>query len=62
MQKYFDSLIFNLYEGIVIKPFIKNDSDLPYLKVRNEDYLTLIYGYNYKYKYEVLCKSKINKI
>lgn len=58
LHKYFDSLVSNLHEGVVIKPYSKNDSDLPYMKVRNEDYLSLIYGYNYKHKYEILCKSK----
>ncbi len=61
LHKYFDSLVSSLHEGVVIKPFIKNDTDLPYMKVRNEEYLSLIYGYNYKHKYETLCKNKKTK-
>lgn len=40
-------------EGIVMKP---NDINLthvvPYMKVRNPDYLTIIYGYDYKTKFK----------
>lgn len=61
LHKYFDSLVSNLHEGVVIKPFIKSESDLQYMKVRNEEYLSLIYGYNYKHKYEILCNSKKTK-
>lgn len=61
LHKYFDSLVSNLHEGVVIKPFIKNESYLPYMKVRNEEYLTLIYGYNYKHKYKTLCENKKTK-
>lgn len=47
-------------EGIVIKPdlFISNVS--PFIKVRNRDYLTIIYGADYltKHKYEKLLKQK----
>jgi hypothetical protein len=48
-------------EGIVIKPetvFTKGIA--PYLKVRNENYLTIVYGHNYKFekKFEKLINKK----
>jgi predicted kinase len=45
-------------EGVVIKPLTLNDEIAPYMKVRNENYLTLVYGYDYKRRYEALCKQK----
>ena len=48
-------------EGIVMKP---NDINLnhvvPYMKVRNPDYLTIIYGYDYRteYKFQKLYNKK----
>lgn len=47
-------------EGVVIKP-LKYDSSknqIPYMKVRNKNYLTLIYGYDYKLKEEKLARQK----
>ena len=36
-------------EGVVIKPDrITEDRVVPYMKVRNPDYLTLIYGFDYR--------------
>ena len=34
-------------EGIVIKPDTWKVGDIPMIKVRNEEYLRLVYGYNY---------------
>lgn len=36
------------FEGIVLKPDIIINDKIPLLKVRNPDYLTIIYGYDYK--------------
>ena len=49
-------------EGVVVKPLMFY-KDLPpktpeYMKVRNERYLTLVYGYDYKLKYERLVRQK----
>lgn len=48
-------------EGIVVKPYIVyNKGIAPTLKVRNPDYLTIIYGFDYKHpaKYEKLINRK----
>lgn len=48
-------------EGVVIKPWlVYNESVAPYLKARNPDYLTMVYGYDYKLddKYEKLISRK----
>jgi len=48
-------------EGVVVKPeMVYNASTAPYLKVRNHDYLTIVYGYDFKEsgKYEKLIGSK----
>ena len=47
-------------EGVVIKPEYAQGGVAPYLKVRNEDYLSIVYGYDYKFphKYEKLIKQK----
>lgn len=47
-------------EGIVIKPEYKKRGVLPYLKVRNPEYLSIIYGYDYRFphKYSKLMKQK----
>lgn len=48
----------NGMEGVVLKPFDGPADVAPYMKVRNENYLTLVYGYDYKRRYEALCKQK----
>jgi predicted kinase len=50
----------NHMEGIVIKPEQWNSQTVPYMKVRNPDYLSIIYGYDYKFphKYRKLLKQK----
>jgi predicted kinase len=47
-------------EGVVIKPENPREGLLPFMKVRNSDYLTLVYGYDYRFphKYEKLMKQK----
>jgi len=40
----------NLYshlEGVVVKPYYNIEGQAPYIKVRNVDYLRLVYGYDY---------------
>lgn len=48
------------FEGVVVKPL--SDSGLfdcaPYMKVRNENYLHIIYGYDYQQHYEKMCSQK----
>jgi predicted kinase len=49
-------------EGVVVKPIRLSEAELarivPYMKVRNENYLTLMYGYDYKQRYEQLVSEK----
>ncbi|WP_442596749.1 metallophosphoesterase [Neobacillus sp. D3-1R] len=47
-------------EGVVIKPEVQQDGLLPFMKVRNSEYLTLVYGYDYRFphKYAKLIKQK----
>lgn len=47
-------------EGIVIKPELWDGKTVPYMKVRNSDYLSIIYGYDYRFphKYRKLLKQK----
>ena len=53
-QKINDSNLGN--EGVVIKPLIWKSGVAPYMKVRNEKYLHLIYGYDYKLHYSEMIK------
>ncbi|GED66996.1 polynucleotide kinase-phosphatase [Brevibacillus reuszeri] len=50
----------NLMEGLVIKPEINTIKTAPYMKVRNPEYLSIIYGYDYRFphKYRKLLKQK----
>lgn len=60
-EGYFSKLTLeNHMEGIVIKPEMWNGRTVPYMKVRNPDYLSIIYGYDYKFphKYRKLLKQK----
>ncbi|WP_397356486.1 hypothetical protein [Paenibacillus sp. N3.4] len=60
-ERYFSKLtIDNQMEGVVIKPEVQEGKSVPYMKVRNEDYLSIIYGYDYKFphKYKKLMKQK----
>ncbi len=47
-------------EGIVIKPERWDGKTVPYMKVRNAEYLSIIYGYDYRFphKYRKLLKQK----
>lgn len=47
-------------EGVVIKPVEEREGVLPFMKVRNERYLTIVYGYDYKtpHKYKKLINQK----
>lgn len=58
---YFTKLTTNQkMEGVVIKPEQLQAGVAPFMKVRNSDYLTLIYGYDYKFphRYQKLIKQK----
>lgn len=60
-QQYFRTLTTTKsMEGVVIKPEHVRDDVVPYMKVRNEDYLTIVYGYDYRFshKYKKLFKQK----
>jgi len=60
-EEYFSRLtVENHMEGIVIKPEQEQRGVVPYLKVRNPGYLSIIYGYDYKFphKYGKLLKQK----
>lgn len=47
-------------EGIVIKPEVADERVVPAMKVRNPEYLSIIYGYDYQFthKYRKLMKQK----
>ncbi len=60
-ERYFSKLTMeNHMEGIVIKPELWSGKTVPYMKVRNPEYLSIIYGYDYKFphKYRKLLKQK----
>ncbi|WP_127587224.1 metallophosphoesterase [Paenibacillus koleovorans] len=60
-ERFFGKLtIENGMEGVVIKPEQDARGAVPYLKVRNPEYLSIIYGYDYKFphKYKKLLKQK----
>lgn len=46
------------FEGIVIKPLDPDAKTPPYIKVRNKEYLRLVYGFDYTSRLEDLCKQK----
>lgn len=60
-QQFFDRLTIEQgMEGVVIKPEHEAQDVVPYMKVRNPGYLSIIYGYDYRfpYKYNKLMKQK----
>lgn len=60
-ERFFSRLTVEAHmEGIVIKPEQEQRGTVPYLKVRNPGYLSIIYGYDYKFphKYGKLMKQK----
>ena len=48
----------SFHEGIVIKPLVYKTGVAPYMKVRNENYLHLIYGYDYRFNYQKMVENK----
>ncbi|WP_256758535.1 metallophosphoesterase [Cohnella sp. WQ 127256] len=60
-EQYFAKLtVENHMEGVVIKPEQAQNGAIPYMKVRNSQYLSIIYGYDYRFphKYSKLMKQK----
>ena len=60
-QAYFDRLtISKQMEGVVIKPQMHKKKIAPYIKVRNPNYLTIVYGPDYQVgkRYQTLLKKK----
>ncbi|CAM4350017.1 putative kinase [Paenibacillus endophyticus] len=60
-DQYFRTLtVENHMEGVVIKPELPIPYTVPYMKVRNKDYMSIIYGYDYRFphKYSKLIKQK----
>ncbi|RRJ63398.1 metallophosphoesterase [Paenibacillus oralis] len=60
-ESYFAKLTLEQHmEGVVIKPEVWNGKTVPYMKVRNPEYLSIIYGYDYRFphKYRKLLKQK----
>lgn len=60
-QTYYDEVtIDNKMEGVVVKPLEIKPRVAPFLKVRNKNYLTLVYGYDYTFpeKYRALMTNK----
>lgn len=59
-QKFYASVVSDGIEGVVVKPDLVKKNVAPYLKVRNDNYLTMVYGYDWKSpkKHEGLMKQK----
>jgi predicted kinase len=60
-ELYFKSLTVDQHmEGVVIKPEEVQSQAVPYMKVRNASYMSIIYGYDYRFphKYNKLIKQK----
>ncbi|BBH22269.1 polynucleotide kinase-phosphatase [Paenibacillus baekrokdamisoli] len=60
-ELYFSKLtVANHMEGVVIKPEVVREGSVPHMKVRNADYLSIVYGYDYRFphKYNKLMKQK----
>lgn len=64
-KKFFDEVTTNRkMEGIVIKPEVLTADVAPYMKVRNPDYLTIVYGYDYQFPHKMkslLTQKNISK-
>lgn len=59
--QYFATLtVDNHMEGVVIKPEMPEPNTVSYMKVRNANYMSIIYGYDYRFphKYNKLMKQK----
>ena len=58
-ENFFKEVVLNDIEGIMIKPIQIYTTDVPHcLKVRNMDYLTMIYGLPFKLNYEYYLKKR----
>ena len=58
-KEFFDRLtVENGMEGVVVKPAYHKDGVTPYMKVRNPEYLRLVYGYDYPLRLESLTRQK----
>lgn len=59
-QKFYEQTVKDNKEWVVIKPEFNTQWLAPYLKVRNENYLTIVYWYDYKFahKYKKLLEQK----
>lgn len=59
-EEFFRQLVNNhKMEGVVVKPMRIVEGTLPYIKVRSEEYLRLVYGYDYTgSRLESLCQQK----
>ena len=60
VQKFFDNYVAHGLEGVVVKPLVWKEGLPPFLKVRNKEYLRLVYGFDYlnPQKYSKLCATK----
>ena len=59
IRSYNESILLDgRVEGIMLKPNEWKINDIPMLKIRNAEYLRLIYGYNYLDRIESLCRAK----
>lgn len=61
LHQFFQSVtVGQKMEGLVLKPLTKGVCEIPYIKVRSEEYLRLIYGYDYldPERYEKLRRQK----
>ncbi len=48
LHKFYDDLVEDgITEGIVIKPLIWKKDEIPHIKVRNAEYLRIVYGFDY---------------
>lgn len=58
-RKFYDLLTVEKgMEGVVVKPLDRPDGVVPYMKVRNPEYLRLVYGYDYQDREEQLIRQK----
>lgn len=60
-ERFFSKLtVDQRMEGVVIKPEQIEEHVVPFIKVRNPQYLTIVYGYDYRFpsKYNKLMKQK----
>jgi len=61
IKKFFNNLVDSSHEGIIVRPNLVDPKIMtPYMKVRNEGYLRLTYGYDYQEskKYQQLVRNK----